>query len=106
MLRVLQSGALNGKDKVKNMPMVTISISPEQLTNLRLAVECGAYASDSEAVRDALRMWCEARHRQSLPPVPPGRSALNRHVGKEGKDVANLRVGDMYGSYAAGSVRG
>jgi len=88
------------------MPMVTISISPEQVAHLRLAVECGAYASDSEAVRDALMMWCEARRRQNLPPVSPSRIAINRHAGKEGKDVAHLRVGDMLGSYSAGSARG
>lgn len=88
------------------MPMVTISISPEQVAHLRLAVECGAYASDSEAVRDALMMWCEARRRQNLPPVSPSRIAVNRHAGKEGKDVAHLRVGDMLGSYSAGAARG
>lgn len=91
------------------MPMVTISISPEQVAHLRHAVECGAYASDSEAVRDALMMWCEARRRQNLPPVSPSRIAFNRHAGKEGKegkDVAHLRVGDMLGSYSAGALRG
>ena len=83
------------------MPMVTISISPEQVAHLRIAVESGAYASDSEAVRDALMMWCEARRRQNLPPLPPGRIAINRHAGKEGKDVAHLNVGDMCGRYFA-----
>lgn len=88
------------------MPMVTISISPEQVAHLRHAVECGAYASDSEAVRDALKMWCEALRRQDLPPVSPARVAINRHAGKDGKDVAHLRVGDMLGSYNGEAVRG
>lgn len=90
------------------MPMVTISISPEQVAHLRSAVESGAYASDSEAVRDALMMWCEARRRQNLPPQQqqPGVGvAYNRHAGKEGQDVAHLRVGDMLGAYSAGAPR-
>ena len=82
------------------MPMVTISISPEQVQHLRIAVESGAYASDSEAVRDALVLWCEARRRQNMPPAPPGRVAIsrmavNRHSGKENKDIAHLNVGDL-----------
>lgn len=82
------------------MPMVTISISPEQVQHLRLAVESGAYASDSEAVRDALVLWCEARRRQNMPPAPPGRvelgrMAANRHCGKENADIAHLNVGDL-----------
>lgn len=86
------------------MPMVTVSISPEQVAHLRVAVESGAYASDSEAVRDALVMWCEARRRQDMPAKPPaGRvMAHNRHAGKEGRDVAHLRVGDMLGTYNTG----
>ncbi|MCX8998545.1 type II toxin-antitoxin system ParD family antitoxin [Rhizobiaceae bacterium BDR2-2] len=89
------------------MPMVTISISPEQVAHLRIAVESGAYASDSEAVRDALVMWCEARRRQGLPAMPPGRvMGHNRHVGKEGKDVAHLSVGDMLGAHNPGTAHG
>jgi antitoxin ParD1/3/4 len=39
------------------MPMVTVQISPEQAARLRDAVDCGAYASGSEVVRAALRLW-------------------------------------------------
>lgn len=39
------------------MPMVTVSVSPEQAARMRHAVECGAYASGSEVVRAALRLW-------------------------------------------------
>jgi antitoxin ParD1/3/4 len=39
------------------MPMVTVSISPEQAARMREAVDCGAYASGSEVVRTALRLW-------------------------------------------------
>jgi antitoxin ParD1/3/4 len=39
------------------MRPLTISLSPKQLARLSQAVESGAYASNSEVVRDALRLW-------------------------------------------------
>lgn len=39
------------------MRPLTISLSPKQLARLNRAVESGAYASNSEVVRDALRLW-------------------------------------------------
>jgi antitoxin ParD1/3/4 len=39
------------------MRPLTISLSPKQLSRLNQAVESGAYASNSEVVRDALRLW-------------------------------------------------
>lgn len=36
---------------------LTISLSPEQLAKLGEAVESGAYASNSEIIQDALRLW-------------------------------------------------
>jgi antitoxin ParD1/3/4 len=44
---------------MKNGPMrpLTISLSSHQLTRLGQAVDSGAYASNSEVVRDALRLW-------------------------------------------------
>ena len=39
------------------MPMVTVSISPQQAAGIRAAVENGGYASSSEVVREALRLW-------------------------------------------------
>lgn len=43
--------------KSDNMRPLTISLSPQQLARLSKAVESGAYASNSEVVRDALRLW-------------------------------------------------
>ncbi|CCM74747.1 ribbon-helix-helix domain-containing protein [Rhizobium mesoamericanum] len=43
------------------MPMVTVSISPLQAADIRAAVDNGTYASSSEVVREALRMWDAAR---------------------------------------------
>ena len=39
------------------MRPLTISLSPRQLARLGKAVESGAYASNSEVMRDALRLW-------------------------------------------------
>lgn len=39
------------------MRPLTISLSPQQLARLNRAVESGAYASNSEVLRDALRLW-------------------------------------------------
>lgn len=39
------------------MRTLTVSLSPKQVTNLREAVQSGDYASNSEVVRDALRLW-------------------------------------------------
>ena len=43
--------------KSDNMRPLTISLSPQQLARLSKAVESGAYASNSEVVRHALRLW-------------------------------------------------
>ena len=43
------------------MPMVTVSISPQQAAGIRAAVDTGGYASSSEVVHEALRLWDTAR---------------------------------------------
>jgi antitoxin ParD1/3/4 len=43
--------------KAEPMRPLTISLSPQQLTRLSQAVDSGAYASNSEVVREALRLW-------------------------------------------------
>lgn len=43
--------------KTEPMKTLTISLSPQQVARLHGAVESGAYASNSEVVRDALRLW-------------------------------------------------
>jgi len=44
---------------MKHDPMktLTISLSRQQITRLQQAVASGSYASSSEVVRDALRLW-------------------------------------------------
>jgi antitoxin ParD1/3/4 len=39
------------------MRPLTISLSPQQIARLQAAVDRGDYASTSEVVRDALRLW-------------------------------------------------
>ena len=48
------------------MRTLTISLSPQQVARLQLAVESGAYASNSEVVREALRMWEQAEEIRNL----------------------------------------
>jgi len=44
---------------MKHEPMktLTISLSSQQIARLQKAVASGAYASNSEVMRDALRLW-------------------------------------------------
>jgi antitoxin ParD1/3/4 len=39
------------------MRTLTVSLSPKQVSHLRQAVQSGDFASNSEVVRDALRLW-------------------------------------------------
>ncbi|HMN72010.1 MAG TPA: type II toxin-antitoxin system ParD family antitoxin [Rhodoblastus sp.] len=39
------------------MRTMTISLSPQQASRIQQAVDTGAYVSNSEVVRDALRLW-------------------------------------------------
>lgn len=49
------------------MPMVTVSISPLQAADIRAAIDDGSYASSSEVVREALRLWDAARKMSDAP---------------------------------------
>jgi antitoxin ParD1/3/4 len=43
--------------KQEPMKTLTVSLSPHQVSRLQEAVNTGHYASNSEVVRDALRLW-------------------------------------------------
>ncbi|MGG6894553.1 MULTISPECIES: ribbon-helix-helix domain-containing protein [Rhizobium] len=75
------------------MPMVTVSISPLQAAGIRAAVDTGTYASSSEVVREALRMWDAARRRSDVCDVP---QAANDETANGGRCVA-----DMFADYEA-----
>lgn len=52
--------------KAQAMRTLTISLSPQQVARLQRAVDTGAYASNSEVVREALRLWEQAEEVRSL----------------------------------------
>ncbi|SIQ63995.1 type II toxin-antitoxin system ParD family antitoxin [Bosea sp. TND4EK4] len=48
------------------MRPLTISLTPKQPARLSRAVESGAYASNSEVVHDALRLWEQREETREL----------------------------------------
>ena len=66
------------------MPVLTVSISPEQAANMHEAVACGAYASSSEVVRAALKLWAETQQRDK------GGFVERRKMDSEAVNVAEL----------------
>ncbi len=52
--------------KHEAMKTLTISLSPQQVTRLHDAVGSGHYASNSEVVREALRLWEQREEMRAL----------------------------------------
>lgn len=52
--------------KAEPMKTLTVSLSPQQVSRLQDAVESGSYASNSEVVRDALRLWEQREEMRQL----------------------------------------
>ncbi len=48
------------------MRTMTISLSPQQASRIQQAVETGDYASNSEVVREALRLWEQRQEIRAL----------------------------------------
>jgi antitoxin ParD1/3/4 len=46
---------------MQNAEKISITVTPDMLKQLRASVEAGKYASTSEAMRDALRLWQRQR---------------------------------------------
>jgi antitoxin ParD1/3/4 len=82
------------------MPMVTVSISPQQAAGIRAAVDTGGYASGSEVVREALRLWDAARQRGELKEPPQAANAAGDVVRNGGRCVA-----DMFADHEAERLR-
>ena len=53
---------------MKHEPMktLTISLSQQQISRLQQAVASGSYASNSEVMRDALRLWEQRQELREL----------------------------------------
>jgi antitoxin ParD1/3/4 len=48
------------------MRTLTVSLSQRQVGNVQRAVDSGAYASNSEVIRDALRLWEQREELRAL----------------------------------------
>ena len=48
------------------MRTLTVSLTPKQAERMQAAVDSGSYASNSEVVRDALRLWEQREEIRSL----------------------------------------
>jgi antitoxin ParD1/3/4 len=78
------------------MPMVTVSISPQQAAGIRTAVDTGRYASSSEVVREALRLWDAAHKRSEVCDVTRAANAPD-----EGARSGSRCVADMFADHEA-----
>ena len=52
--------------KATNMRTLTVSLTPHQAAMMQGAVENGGYASNSEIVRDALRLWEQRKEMRQM----------------------------------------
>ena len=52
--------------KAASMKTLTISLSPQQIGRVQRAVDSGAYASNSEVLREALRLWEQREELRTL----------------------------------------
>ena len=52
--------------KAEPMRTLTISLTAQQIARLQSAIEGGTYASNSEIVRDALRLWEQREEMRAL----------------------------------------
>lgn len=52
--------------KATSMKTLTISLSPQQVGRVQRAVDSGAYASNSEVLREALRLWEQREELRAL----------------------------------------
>ncbi|PBB19596.1 type II toxin-antitoxin system ParD family antitoxin [Mesorhizobium sp. WSM4313] len=73
--------------KSQAMRTLTISLTPKQAARLRDAVESGDYASNSEIVREALRLW-ERREELRVLELAQLKQAYDEGMASgEGKDI-------------------
>lgn len=50
---------------MQNAEKLSISLTPEMIAAVRRSVDAGEYASTSEAIRDAIRLWQRERAEQA-----------------------------------------
>lgn len=71
-----------------NIERMTITVTPEMATAMRAALNDGAYASNSEIIREALRDW---QHKRRL--RENELAALRGEIALADRDIAEGRAG-------------
>jgi len=70
-----------------NIERMTVTVTPEMALTMRTALSDGAYASNSEIVREALRDW---QHKRQLRETEL--AGLRADIAAAGQDIAAGRV--------------
>lgn len=74
------------------MRTMTISLSPQQAGRIEAAVETGDYASNSEVLRDALRLW-ENREERRIAEIGRLKRAYDEGIASgEGRSVTTEQL--------------
>ncbi|HMQ59003.1 MAG TPA: ribbon-helix-helix protein, CopG family [Rhizobiaceae bacterium] len=70
---------------------ISITVTPEMMRALRASVEAGEYASTSEAIRDALRIWDRERreHEERIAAI---RSRIRKSLDDPRPDLSSAKV--------------
>jgi antitoxin ParD1/3/4 len=81
---------------------VTLALTPALAAEVRAAVAGGGYASTSEVVRDALRLWRRRRALEALELAELRRAV--EEADRSGPDLdAEAAFGELEARYAAGA---
>jgi antitoxin ParD1/3/4 len=83
------------------MRTMTISLTPQQAGRIEAAVETGDYASNSEVVRDALRMWEDAEERRAVAMARLKRAYDEGMASGEGRSVTTEQLLSEFKARAA-----
>lgn len=82
--------------KTEAMKTLTISLSQQQIARLQGAVESGSYASNSEVVRDALRLWEQREEMRQLEIARLKRAYDEGMSSGEGREIdRSLLLGEL-----------
>jgi antitoxin ParD1/3/4 len=73
--------------KTEPMRTLTVSLTPQQAARLQRAVDGGGYASNSEIVRDALRLWEQREELRTLEMQRLKRAYDEGMASGEGRDL-------------------
>lgn len=78
------------------MRTLTVSLTPHQAAMMQAAVESGGYASNSEIVRDALRLWQQREEIRQLELARLKQAYDNGMASGEGRELdAKTLLGEL-----------